>query len=177
MNAKRAAWLVIAFVLCIAVVGILRSCVFIRTAASQARLKRLTSSLPEPEKAVLLHEAAGVSGGSDSRCGTAFIARLYGSDQSAEDVLGFFRNTLLSGGEWKEIEQRFVSGKLTLHDRQKGFRLSIDYNIGSYAMPGFAQFSERSVIEARQQFAVPFVVILDHADRATREKCWPGWEP
>ncbi len=177
MNAKKASWLEAVFLLCIAVVGILRSCVMVRTISSQARLKQSLASLPEPERAVLLDEAAGLGGGSDDRCYTAYVHRLYGSDQSAEDVSGFFRDTLLSGGEWKEIEQHPGSENLTLHDRQEGFRLSIDYNVGSYAMPGLATFPERSVAQARQQSAIPFVVVLDHADKATREKCWPGWEP
>ena len=68
MNAKKAAWFVIAFLLCIAAVGMLRSCVLVRTVASQARLKLLLASLPEPAEMVLLDEIAGVSGGSDDRC-------------------------------------------------------------------------------------------------------------
>jgi hypothetical protein len=176
MNAKKAAGFVIAFVLCIAVVGILRSCVLLRTAASQAKLRLLLASLPEPENAVLLDEASGVGGGSDDRCYTAYVHRLYGSDQVAEDILGFFRDILLSGDEWKETNQRSDSGKLTFYDRQDGFRLTIDYNVASYAMPGFTQFSESSIAEARQQFAMPFVVVVNHADRATRESCWPEWE-
>ena len=177
INARRAAWFVVAFLLCMAVVGILRSCVIVRAVASQARLQRLLASLPEPENAALLDEAEGVAGGSDGKCYTAYVHRLYGSDQAAGDVLGFFRDTLLSGGKWKEIEQHSAGGKPTLHDRQEGFRLSIDYNVGSYAMPGFAAFSGRSVVKARQQFAMPFIVVVNHADRGTREKCWPGWEP
>ena len=177
MNAKKVSWFVAAFPLCIAVVGILRSCVFVRTAASQARLQRLLVSLPVPENVVLLDEVTGVGGGSDSSCYTVFLHRLYGSDESVEDLLGFFRYALLSGGEWEEIEQDSAGGKLVLHARQEGFRLIIDYNLGSYAMPGFSPFSERSVAKARQQFAMPFAIAVNHADSETRENCWPGWEP
>ena len=78
MNAKKAAWLVVAFLFCIAVVGILRSCVIVRTAVSQARLKLLLASLPEPENAVVLDDVAGVGGGSDSNCYTAYVHRQCG---------------------------------------------------------------------------------------------------
>jgi hypothetical protein len=177
MSVKNAAWFVVAFVLCIAVVGILRSCVLFQAVASQARLKLLLASLPEPEKAVLLDEKAGVGSGSDSRCYTAYVNRLYGSDRTAEDVFAFFQDALLSGSEWTQIEQRSDNRKLTFYDRENGFRLTIDYNMGSYATRGFTQFSEHSVAEARQQFDMPFVVVVNHADTATRENCWPGWEP
>ena len=177
MNAKEAAWFAAAFLLCIAAAGILRSCVFVRIAASEARLQRVLASFPEPENVVLMDEVAGVGSGSDEKCYTAYVQRLYGSDHTAEDVFGFFRDTLVSGGEWEEIEQHSAGGKLSFHDRQQGFRLSIDYNIGSYAMPGFATSAEHSLAKARQQSAMPFVVAVNHADRATSENCWPGWEP
>lgn len=106
MNAKKAAWFAIAFVLCIAIVVMLRSCVIVRTAASQARLKLLLASVPEPEKVVLLDEVAGVSGGSDSRCYTAYVYRLYGSDRTPEDVFAYFQDTLFSGSEWTQNEPR-----------------------------------------------------------------------
>jgi len=177
MSAKKAAWFVIALVLCIAVVCMLRSCVIVRTGASQARLKLLLASLPEPEKVVLLDEVAGVSGGSDSRCYTAYVYRLYGSDRTAEDVFAFFRDILLSGSEWTQDESRSGSRELSFYDRKDGFRLAVDYNLGSYATRGFTQFSEHSLTEARQRFAMPFVVMVNHADTTTRENCWPGWEP
>lgn len=114
MNAKKAAWIAVTIALCMAIVAMLRSCVFVRTITSQARLQRLLASLPEPESVVLLDEAAGVGGGSDSGCYIAYVHGLYGSDQSPEDVLGFFRDALLSGGKWEEIDQHSPGGKLTL---------------------------------------------------------------
>jgi hypothetical protein len=177
MNMKNATRFVVAFVLFMAGASVLRSCVLFKTITSQARLTRLLPSLPEPEHVVLLDEVAGVGGGSDGRCYTAYVHRLYGSDRTAENVFAFFQDTLLCGSEWTQNEPRSGSRKLGFHDRQDGFRLTIDYNIGSYATPGFTQFSEHSGARARQQFAMPFVLVVDHADAATRENCWPGWEP
>jgi hypothetical protein len=177
MGVKNVKWYVIAFMLCIPGVVMLRSCVLFKTVASQARLTRLLTSLPEPEKVVLLDEVVGVGGGSDDRCYTAYVHRLYGSDRTSEDVFDFFQDTLLSGGEWAQIESHSGSRRITFFDRKDGFRLTVDYNIESYATRGFTQFSERSLSEAQQQFALPFVVVVNHADSATRKSCWPGWEP
>lgn len=177
MNAKNARCFVVAFVLCIAVVGILRSCVLIQSVASQTRLKLLLTSLPESEGVVLLSEVTEVGGGSDERCYTAHVYRLYGSNRTADDILAFFQDTLLSRGGWEQIEQRPCGRTLAFHNRKDGFRLSVDYNIESHAIKGFAQFSEQSIAEARRQFVMPFVVAVNHADTVTRENCWPGWEP
>lgn len=177
MGVKNVKWYVIALVLCIPGVVMLRSCVLFKTVASQARLTRLLTSLPEPEKVVLLDEVVGVGGGSDDRCYTAYVHRLYGSDRTSEDVFAFFQDTLLSRGEWTQIESRSDSKKLTFYDHKNGFRLTVDYNLESYAMRGFTQFSECSLSEAQQRFALSFVVVVNHADTATRKNCWPEWEP
>ena len=176
-NSKNAARFVVAFALCIVVLGILCSCVHVQSIASQRRLKSLLTSLPEPEGVVLLNEVTGVGGGSDERCYTAFVYRLYGSDRTADEIFAFFQDTLVSRGGWEHMEQRSSGRTLVFHNRKDGFRLSIDYNIESYAIKGFAQFSEQSIAEARRQFVVPFVVVVNHADSVTRENCWPGWEP
>jgi hypothetical protein len=177
MTAKGAARLIVGFALCITVMIILRSCMLFRTVASQARLKLWLASLPEPQEVVLLDETTGVGSGSDERCYTAYVHRLYGSDQTAEDIFTFFQGTLLSSNGWEQIERSSSNRKLTFYNRKDGFRLSIDYNIGSYATRGFTRFSEQSLAEARRQFAMPFVVVVNHADAGTREICWPGWEP
>lgn len=177
MCRKNVKWFVIGLVLCMPGAVMLRSCVLFKTVASQAKLTRLLVLLPEPEKAVLLDEVVGVGGGSDDRCYTAYVHRLYGSDRTPEDVFAFFQDTLLPRGEWTQIESHSGSRTLTFYDRKDGFRLTVDYNLESYATRGFTQFSDRSLSEARQQFALSFVVVVNHADTATRKNCWPGWEP
>lgn len=177
MKTKNAKWIVVSFVLCIFLAAMLHSCVFLKGITSQARLTWLLSSLPEPEAVVLLNEVTGVGGGSDSGCYTAYVHRLYGSDQTAEHVFSFFQDMLLSGNEWAQVESGPGSRKLSFLDRRAGFRLAVDYNLGSYAASGFGRFSEQSLAEAQAQFALPFVLVLNHADGTTREKCWPGREP
>lgn len=177
MSTKRVTQFFVAVVLCVSVVVVLRSCVLLNSIASQVGLARLLTSLPRPEAAVLLDEVAGVGGGSDSGCYTAYVYRLYGSDQAAEDIFAFFQGILLSRDEWALTASDSSGRKLNFINRRDGFRLTVDFNLGGYATPGFDRFSERSVAEAQAQFSLPFVVVVNHADRTTREKCWPGWEP
>jgi hypothetical protein len=156
----------------------LRSCVFVQIAVSQAKVKRLsTSLLPESEKLVLLEEATEVGGGSDDRCYTALLSRLYGSDQSAEDILAFFQDIFLPRSEWMQVETGCDSRKCTFLNREDGFGLVIDCGIESFATPGFTSFSEQSLAQAQQQFVTSCEVVVRHAVRSVRENCWAGWEP
>lgn len=150
--------------------GLLTYCTVVRSEQSKDRLENTIASLPQPQGVALLDEVTGIGGGSDKTCYTAYLYRLYGSDETATELISFYEETLLSEGGWEKIDLLSSSQDLTLYNRDGGYRLSVYFNLRDSELPN------QSIASALARFSTPYVLAADHADAATRKKCWPGWE-
>lgn len=159
--------------LSIVMLCLLSRCVVVRAEWAKWRLSWLLGSLPAPSTITLVGEVTGIDGGSDKTCYTAYLIRLYGTNRSAEEILGYYKDMLLSKGEWKREKELPGDQWLTFYNHKDGFRLAIEHGVTA----DYLELPTQSIVEAQRQFDTLVTIQALHADKATRERCWVGWEP
>jgi hypothetical protein len=142
------------------------------SAATRLRRELLIfmEGFPEPPESLLLSEAEDATGGSDDRCDGYVISRLYGSDQSLEDIVAQVADLV-----FEEYETAAYSGVNA--ETRLGLSLGDGYRLGLSGVelsPELIRdpFFLHNDIEIHQPYATIFQINVVHIDSSAVAHCW-----
>ncbi len=131
---------------------LLVGCSVVYTLRPEKAVEDTLKTLPVPEAAVLLHEFAGFSFGSEDRCIAAYTYRLYGTDLAFDDIVGFYQESLRTRG-WQKEESL---SHPTWASRTRHFMLAVSSNAEASGAPA------ESIADGRRSYRTLYYVALTY---------------
>ena len=147
---------------------LLSMCLFLLAACTSGakKINKLFETLPVPQGATLLYAQEGVGQGSQDACYFPYTKQLYGTDQSFEQVVEFYEDTL-DPAMWHKREDDLVPPGSPSWEKGKEFLLDLRPD------PRL-DFPEEVVSDAQSRYQTVYFLVVTHVDRIAREKCL-GW--
>lgn len=127
------------------------------------KIDRLLETLPTPPNVDLLYEQDGVRQGSQDACFFPYTKRLYGTDQSFEQIVEFYEN-VLNPAIWQKRTDDFTLPGSPSWEKGREFWLSLESD------PRL-DFPEEVINDAQSQYETVYFMVVTYIDRIAREKC------
>ena len=134
---------------------VLLGCNALNTLMPERAVKNMFDALPQPEGIVLIDEVTRGTHGSDERCIGASSYRLYGTEQSFEQVMAFYEERL-PGGAWHKVEED--SPPTVWASPTKHFTLVVSSNVEATLIP------PEAIDHGRARFSTLYYVALSYVN-------------
>lgn len=139
-------------------------CLYLAGCTSGAeRIDKLLETLPMPSNVDLLYEQDGAGQGSQDACFFPYTKQLYGTNQSFEQIVAFYKSTLDQAG-WHKRVDGFVPPDSPSWEKDRELWLSLRSD------PRL-DFPEEVVSDAQSQYETVYFLVVTYVDRIAREKC------
>jgi len=133
--------------------------------SSRNKVEAMLKELPVPDTAMPVAREDGWDVGSERGCAWAYTKLLYGTNESPEQVIAFYKPWMMARGSYEEREHR-----ISFIDAE-GFALSVEVNVPVAAGMHNTVITEPVISEARSKFPTVYLIEIAYAPPSTWEHC------